>query len=449
MSNVLEILHRSGRKGALLELVLMDALTDSGFQNVRRQLSGNQYGYDLIANRPSPFDGRQETWVFECKNLSKPITVDEIAPKLVWHYGNATIDRFVIVGTSRITNDLDHLLRHHQFSMQIGVWTEEVLEGLIKSSPKAMARLGLGFTPGGPPPDIEGLPTYPQESVSFDVTHQLNPPYAFDYVRVGDEVVKAFSSSELRILATLKNPTRAVLDVHSLEVTTAQYQSVEGRVVCLTKMKGIFQPLELTFLPSRNIGGSSDVLGGRIWRVNGGAQESVALLMGEGAPAGFYQVVLAVKGLLDGRPISRVSSSIAIHVQGEDVDLLNLYVFSRHHDSPAAQVLNLGESEWSNLKQESRRSDRLVFLGPSFHEIMTRQVDQTWIVRACTMHSRQGGLRADIDYLEPTTVVLDLETPVDEEVYSQDKIMSDLLGAENWQKLLPYYLAMLERNTDS
>lgn len=447
MSNVLEILTHSGRKGALLELVLMDALTDIGFQNVRRQLSGNQYGYDLIANRPSPFDGRLETWVFECKNLSKPITVDEIAPKLVWHYGNATIDRFVIVGTSRITNDLDHLLRQHQFSMQIGVWTDEALEGLIKSSPKAMARLGLDFTPGAPTPDIEGLPSYPQESISFDVTHQLNPPFDFDYLRIGGEVVKAFSGDELRVLATLRNPTRAVLDVHSLEVTTARYQKVEGRVVRLMKMKGIFQPLELTFLPSRNTGGSSDVLGGRVWRVNGGAHESVALLLDPGAAPGFYEVVFTVKGFLDGRPVSRISSAIPIHVQEEGADLLSLYVFSRHHDSPAAQVLGLDDDAWAALKRDSNDQNKMVFLGPSFHEVMTRQVDQTWVVRACKLHPRPDGIRADIDYFEPTTVILDMKTPVDEEVLSQDKIMSEMLGAETWQKLLPLYLEMLRKNT--
>lgn len=115
----------------------------------------------------------------------------------MWPYGNATIDRFVIVGTSRITNDLDQLLRQHQLSMQIGVWTDEALEGLIKSSPKAMARLGLDFTPAAPTLGVEGFPSYPQESVSFDVTHQLNPPVAFDYLRVGGKVVKAFSSHVL------------------------------------------------------------------------------------------------------------------------------------------------------------------------------------------------------------------------------------------------------------
>jgi hypothetical protein len=449
MGSVLDSLCTANRKGALLELVLMDALSDVGFQNVRRQLSGNQYGYDLIANRKSPIDGRQESWLFECKNLSRPITVEEIAPKLVWHYGQAAIDRFVIVGTSPISNDLDHLLRQHQFSMQIGVWTDSVLERLVESSPEAMRRLGLSFRPGSPKPDLDELPSYPQTSISFEVAHQLDPPYTLDYVEVGGEVVKAFSSFELRILATVSNPTRAVLNINSLEVVTASYLKEVGRVVRLMKQKGIFQPLELRFLPSRNVGGSSDVLGGKVWRVNGGATESVALLLDERAPAGLYHVAFTIKGTLDGRPITRSSSCFAIHVAESDGDILAFNVFGKYYDSPAAQVLRLDEAMWGRLRGEADKPGRMVFLGPAFHEVMTRQVDPTWIIRACEIEPGANGMSAAIDYTEPTTVLLDLGTPVDEELYTQDKIMSDMLGAENWQKLLPSYLANLKRRPGS
>lgn len=449
MSNVLEILRTSDHKGALLELVLRDALDDAGFQNVRRQLSGNQYGYDIVANRRSPADGRQESWVFECKNLARPITVDEIAPKLVWHYGQATIDRFVIVGTSPISNDLDHLLRQHQFSMQIGVWTDSILEHLVESSPKAMRRLGLSFTPGSPKLTLDELPFYPQNSISFEVAHQLDPPYTFDYAEVGGEVMKAFSSFELRILATVTNPTRAVLNINSLEVVTASHLKEVGRVVRLMKQKGIFQPLELRFLPSKNVGGSSDVLGGKIWRVNGGATESVALLLDERAPAGLYHVTFTIKGTLDGRPITRSSSCFAIHVAESDTDILAFNVFGKYYDSPVAQVLRLHEEAWNNLQAEVHKPGRMVFLGPAFHEIMTRQVDATWIIRACKIEPGDDDLSATIDYMEPTTVLLDLGIPVDEELYTQDKIMSDMLGAENWQKLLPSYLANLKRRPGS
>jgi hypothetical protein len=90
----------------------------------------------------------------------------------------------------------------------------------------------------------------------------------------------------------------------------------------------------------------------------------------------------------------------------------------------------------------------MVFLGPAFHEVMTRQTDPTWIIRACEIEPG-GGMSAAIDYTEPTTVLLDLGTPVDEELYTQDKIMSEMLGAENWQKLLPSYLANLKRRHGS
>src|SRR4051812_48575433 len=98
---ILKKLQAPGNKGELLELVLVDLLEDLGFKSVRRQLSGSQYGFDVSAHTISRRDGRQEVWKFECKNLSRPVTVEDIAPKLLWHDGSVTIDRFVIVGVSQ------------------------------------------------------------------------------------------------------------------------------------------------------------------------------------------------------------------------------------------------------------------------------------------------------------------------------------------------------------
>jgi hypothetical protein len=62
MSEIIKALYdtaHSQGKGAKLELVLVDVLEDMGFREVRRQLSGSQYGFDVIAYKVSPTDGRR------------------------------------------------------------------------------------------------------------------------------------------------------------------------------------------------------------------------------------------------------------------------------------------------------------------------------------------------------------------------------------------------------
>jgi hypothetical protein len=44
-------------------------------------------------------------------------------------------------------------------------------------------------------------------------------------------------------------------------------------------MKGVYEPLELSFGPSQVPGSSVKLLGKKVWRVDGGAAESVALIM--------------------------------------------------------------------------------------------------------------------------------------------------------------------------
>src|SRR5437588_2493961 len=122
MGRILERLRESEDKGKLLEKVVERALQDLGFQNVRRQLSGSQFGFDIVALRKSERGEPGEVWKFECKNLKVPITVNDIAPKLIWNFGRSVIDRFVIVSTSEPNNDLHQLLGTHSFSMPIVLW---------------------------------------------------------------------------------------------------------------------------------------------------------------------------------------------------------------------------------------------------------------------------------------------------------------------------------------
>src|SRR5437660_3438376 len=92
MGPILERLRESEDKGKLLEKVVERALQDLGFQNVRRQLSGSQFGFDIVALRKSERGEPGEVWKFECKNLKVPITVNDIAPKLIWNFGRSVIE---------------------------------------------------------------------------------------------------------------------------------------------------------------------------------------------------------------------------------------------------------------------------------------------------------------------------------------------------------------------
>lgn len=107
------------------------------------------------------------------------------------------------------------------------------------------------------------------------------------------------------------------------------------------KQKGIFSPIKLPFTPSVNVGGTYDILKEQIWTVNGGASETVALVLSEQTDPGLYQIAFRLDGDLDGKPITRLSPALAIHVAKEDANILRLYVLSRHYDSPALHCLIL------------------------------------------------------------------------------------------------------------
>jgi hypothetical protein len=444
MSEILQVLYESRHpqdKGARLELMLVELLKDLGFQGVRRQLSGSQYGFDLVAFKDSPADGRREIWKFECKNLSKQISVEDIAPKLLWQFGQATIDRFVIVGPSAISNDLHHLLEQQLLPMPVSVWTDEVLERFIRQSPRALKLLGLNMTPSPGFVAPEDALSYEPKHVTLDVVHQLNPPFAFDYVKTGDGVVKAFTDDDLRMLVAVTNLSKTPVEIHTLEVSTLSYQKIAGRVLRLHKMKGLYEPLELSFSPSQVQGGSVELLGKKVWRVDGGAAESVALIMNKGASPGLYHLMFRIRGTLAGKGIDRCSPCFVLHVCGDETDLVSLYVLRRHYDTPAALTLELKEPSWELLRRETKNPDVLTFLGPTFHEAVNGYKDQNWVVRALKINPKGDGSRAEIDSNQPSLVVLDLGTPVDEELHcGKLAILKRAFSVGEWQDIFPTQL---------
>jgi hypothetical protein len=442
VNEILSALRAPSNKGSLLELALADLLQDLGFKGVRRQQSGSQFGFDVSAYRTSRLDGRQEVWKFECKNLSRPITVEDIAPKLIWHDGRVTIDRFVIVGTSPISNELDFMLRHHTLSMPISVWTDTELAEMIACSPRAMNRLSLSYDAQlvKPKPEFDRLNLYPAAPIALDVVHRHDPPHAFDYVRTDYGVVKAYNSTELRLLVMITNPTDKPFDAYALNAVTLSHQVVDSRVLRLVKAKGLVDPIQILFRPTPMAGSSVSVLGDKVWHVKAGDTEIVELLLDASVQPGLYSVTFTLQGRSDGAPVTRRSPVFVFHVQGPKADALTLKVWGRHYDSPAEQVLYLPRVDWKRLKRETKTPYTDVYLGPSPHEVMHRKPDPTWVIHGVRTKPVEEKHRVRLGHAEASTVLMDLGTLVDEELYSLNEALDRATGTDGWQDLLPVQL---------
>ncbi|MCC6370213.1 MAG: restriction endonuclease, partial [Bacteroidia bacterium] len=137
MSQVFEKLSSKDGKGRLLEEVVEALFSDLNFSNIRRQKSGSQYGFDVVGYK------NNQCWKAECKNLKKEASLNDIAPKLIWHIEGENIDRFLIVSVNGISNDLIYLLEQKVFSFPIEIWSGEYLNELIHESPSALKLLQI------------------------------------------------------------------------------------------------------------------------------------------------------------------------------------------------------------------------------------------------------------------------------------------------------------------
>jgi hypothetical protein len=450
MGQVLEILRLSKSKGELLEKVLERTLRDLGFQQIRRQMSGVQFGFDISAIRMYEAEGREEVWKFECKNLKGAVTVADIAPKLIWNYTRSVIDRFVIVSVNDISNDLDHLLSNHTFSMPITVWSGDKLERAICNSPSAMELLGLSSERDGCTnfADLEAI-QYPSQIILFDVFHELDPPYKFDYWFRGNEITKAYTGTEFRLIAMITNNSERDVDISSIDVITLEHEKVSSRVLRLAKMKGLYDPIEMRFRPSPVAGGLSNVLDSQAWRVKGRDQEPIRLTFQEDVDPGFYRIIFRARGKHAGETVDLYSPTFSVNVRDPREDVLLLHVL-KHYDSAAPHVLNLDKSTWNSLKAETRAKGVMVFLGPSLVDIPRRIKDSTWLIREVVGTPHAGDdRRISIPFNQPSKTLLDLGIPVEEELYSLTSALQRVLDADSSKRLLPQQIARRNRTKRS
>lgn len=346
MADILNRLQASIDKGRLFELVLQAGLKDQGFFNVERQQSGTQFGFDLIAYRRHS-DGRPEVWKFECKNTRSAVTIDDVAPKLIWHQGATTIDVFVIASVSPLSNSLRHLLENHDLPMRIEVWSGPFLEQVVSRSRGACDRLGIPPEIAPRKTDSDCLPEVfsPQQWCFLDVTHQMNPPPAFHYIAVGDAVTKAYSLSGFQLLLTVTNRAPVECLVSSMTLVTQSYSNQSARILVQEKPKGLFEPIEISVTPTTHPGSEVDVLRGKMWKIAANSVEVLRLTLARQTIPGTYFLRLKARARLGEKDASMSSVLLIVNILGKKDDALRLKVAGHHYDSPVSKILGVPQAE--------------------------------------------------------------------------------------------------------
>jgi hypothetical protein len=436
VADILDRLQASNDKGRLFELVLQAGLKDRGFFDVQRQQSGTQFGFDLIAYRRHA-DGRPEVWKFECKNTRSAITIDDIAPKLIWHQGITTIDVFVIASVSPLSNSLRHLLEKHDLPMRIEVWSGSFLEQVVSRSRGACDQLGIQAEVASRETDSDCRPEVfsPLQRCFLDVAHQMNPPPAFHYTAVGDVVTKAYSLSGFQLLLTITNRAQVECLVSSLTLFTQSYSNQSVRILVQEKPKGLFEPIELSVSPTTHPGSEVDVLSGKMWRIAANSVEVLRLTLASQTLPGTYWLRLKARARLGEKDASMSSVLLIVNVLGKKDDVLRLKVAGRHYDSPVSKILGVSQSEWKSLKREASRTNQIVFLGPTTTDVIRGVKDTEWVVRALPVKDAGPGRK---EYATDTVsrVVHSFGIPVEEELHSVGETIRRISGHDEMQDLL-------------
>ncbi|HMK06143.1 MAG TPA: restriction endonuclease [Flavobacterium sp.] len=433
MNKILEILSQAQNKGPLLEEVVEDILKDSGMMHVYRQKSGAQYGYDVIARKGGP---DSETWKFECKNLSQAVTIDDIAPKLIWHMGNGYVDRFILVSVSSPTKYALELFERIKFPFPIEIWTGEYLAERIGKSSRAANRIGIKAIDSG----IKNKPIlFSPNLLIFDTICTEKVPYSFDYFHSADGVIKAYTEEWINLLAAFCNNSKQHTFICTeINVLTLSYKKVHGRVLRQAKMKGLVKPAKIKFAPSKDTLKSIPLLDAdTILEIKADQDELLILeLDSNRVLPGHYELIFEAKGRFDGKDLQMYSSVFSLHVAEPEADILRLYTIGKFYDTVAAEVLKIDQSIWSSVKKIG--SDSLPFLGPTMADLlMQKSQDRTWKIRTITGErvDENDHYQLRVNPQVPSRIFCDLGIPVQEKIMDNEDIMSRVLG-DDWKNIL-------------
>lgn len=413
MSEILDHLQKAQNKGTLLELVTEDIFIDNGFDNVSRQKSGSQYGYDVVGYKDD------KCWKAECKNLGQEANINDISPKLVWHIDSYFIDRFVIVSVNGISNDLRLLLEQKLFSFPIEVWSEKYLEKLILSSPKACARLGLDQTKY-PYSENEKPLMFPPNALLFDVYYHKGLPYSYDYFFLDNELIKAYTDHGFGLTAMISNPTTSTVAIQAVNIKTIRYRKTQPlRILRQFKAKGIIEPIELRFSPRPYTSGEVELLNKNLIEVKSNSEEYIHFELSKGFDAGYYELLIEIDCISNGRQISLFSGVIPLHKNASTNNLVSLMVVSRYYDTPVDHILKLPPKEWHLIKKEYKNVQK--YLGPTMNDLSQNRVyGKFWEIRTTKGKTYKEG---NTTYFEvgsntKSRSLLKLSLPVEEKIHT-------------------------------
>lgn len=415
-------------KGDLLESVLFDALKDNGFQNVRKQLKGSQYGFDVYAEKMSNTD-TWEFWKFECKNQQAPITIGDIAQKLIWHTnGSHRVDKFVVVTTSQVSNDVFHLFENHQFPFDIEIWSDEFLESFFLQSPTALGR--FNFLTNSNVGKSNPL-AFKRKPIALFVRYAHYPPYSFDYFILEGQVQKAFTEEKFVLNTVISNQTSHTLFLDSISVKTLRYVKLTGRVLRQFKQKGRFTVEKLRFVPKPNSEGELELLNeGEGWKVEALTEEFIKIELGEKVNSGFYEIVIQIKGQFGDNQFQLKSPSIPLHVHGSLTDLLPLCITGRYYDSPVEAVLTMGDETWRKIKQRAKKEGTMAYLGQTDVELLNQiPPDTTWKIKSVKMKKTREKNKFDMKPSMMSKVLKDLNLPIEEDLYSVRDAFEEVISS--------------------
>jgi hypothetical protein len=433
LTSVLAALHNSANRGDLLERVAHATLAAHGFENVQRQLSGTQFGFDIAA-RLRNSEGDHELWKIECKNLQRPVGMHDLAPKLIWHLHPSLIDHYLLIATSPLTNDLRHFLENNPLPFPVTVWSEEVFANFVLASPAALALLEIDVL-GVLPQVKQSFPStfLPVGSLRFDVLHQHDPPRQFAYFEEQGRVMKAFTDSELKLDLLFTNRGTSEALVTDITCRTLRYRRLENdRIVVQTKAKGLFEPEVVRFSPSCIPGGDVSLLSGKVFGAKARGVEMLRTELLDHAAPGYYELQFVAQVPSERRKY--LSPVLPLVIRAEENNTCSLMVVGKHYDSPVERVLGLPEEDWDRVARRLPEGT-VQLLGPSMHELAAGQVSpDKWQIRELVHTPGPDGswLVPDV----PPSELISLTGAVDEPLYSIQDCRQRVEGRSEWPQIL-------------
>jgi hypothetical protein len=419
MGAIVDKLSSAKDKGPFLEILLEEVLKSKNFKNVKRQKNGSQFGYDLIAYKET--NSGIECCKIECKNLKKNATVTDIAPKLMWHVNSEYINRFIVVSPFGISNELQFLLEKKPFYFPIEVWQGDYLEKIIFECEEARRKIDIDTFQV----DINAMPViFPANEILFDVYNAVYKPFSYDYFTDDSgHLRKSYTEQNFAINVTIDNPTKENFIINDLNIKTTDFKKTNNRIVREYKLKGIVKPSKFEFTPRNQIEGVIQVLRvGTLFEVKADSVEHISLTLSDKAAPGYYEFIIEMHGRLKSKTVSMYSHIFSLHILEPDANICRLCVVGKYYDSPVTKILNLSEDEWALIKERPRNS--IAFLGPTINNISRGEVYDRWKISELNGTTDDHHITIDSSSIEKE--ILNLNIPMEEELYSMNDIINEL-----------------------